>query len=138
MAFTYSGDPASTSRDAVRFLIHDTDSSDPLMTDSEILWLLSQSNDSVYQAAHDACYVLAGHFARKADMSKSVGDLSLTTTYSNRSAMYTELADKFMELSARREVPTPWAKADNMAATSDRTTYTGSDFVLGQFDYWPR
>lgn len=134
-SFTYSGNPDARALDALRFMIHDTDATDPLMMDAELLWLIQECN-SVYQAAHDACYILAGRFARQADISKSVGDLSLSITYSNRSAQYTELADKFMELAARREVPQPWANPQNLKATADRLVQTrDSDFWLGQTDY---
>ena len=40
MSWSYSGDPASTERDAVRFWVQDTDSAVPLLSDQEIDYLL--------------------------------------------------------------------------------------------------
>jgi hypothetical protein len=135
-SFTYSGDPSARGLDAVRFLINDTDSADPLMTDAEINWLLDATEQSVYQAAHDACYALAGKFARQADTSKSVGDLSLSITYSSRGHDYTMLAERFLELANRREPPAPWTNSQTLLATRDRIIETrNTDFYLGQDDY---
>ena len=134
-SFTYSGDPSTRSLDAVRFLIHDTDPADYWMTDGEITYILGQTAGSVYQAAHDACYVLAGQFARQADTTKTVGDLTLSRKYSQRSEEYLALAERFAELAARREPPSPWIKADALKVGVDRTTTTGTEFSVGQFDY---
>lgn len=136
MAFTYSGNPGSSDRDAVRFLIQDTDSTDPLMQDAEIDWLLAQVTN-VYQAAHDACYALGAKYARLADQSKSVGDLSLSLSYGSMSERYIGLANEFMELASRRDVPTPWVAPNNLASTANRVYDNGhdTDFWLGQMDY---
>jgi hypothetical protein len=137
MAFTYSGDPASSSRNAVRFLIQDTDSTDVLLQDAEIDWVISEAGSSVYQAAHDACYAIASQFARLADStSKSVGDVSLSESYSARSQRYFDLAEKFLELAAKREPPLPWANAESLKATADRLETThNTDYYLGIHDY---
>ena len=42
MTWNYSGDPSLSSRDAVRFLIGDTDPNDPLVTDEEIAYALGR------------------------------------------------------------------------------------------------
>lgn len=135
MTFTYSGDPATSQSDAVRFLIQDVDSTDVLMQDDEIAFLLAQSS-SVYQAAHDACYVLATKFTRIANETKQVGDLSISRTYVAKASAYREMAERFMELAARREAPTPWANAESLKQTRDRLVQTPqTDFYLGQTDY---
>ena len=136
MAFTYSGNPASSDRDAVRFLISDTDAADVLLQDAELDWVISIAG-SVYQAAHDAAYAIASQFARLADStSKSVGDVSLSESYSARSQRYFDLAEKFVELAERREPPTPWADAQSLKSTADRNISThNTDYWLGIHDY---
>lgn len=135
MAFTYSGDPASSNRDAVRFLLQDTDSTDHFLHDAEIDFILIEVGNSIYQAAHDACYVVASRFARQADTSKSVGDMSLSTTYSNRASEYRTLAERFLELANRREPPIPRYAAAAMVSTANRDVETPTtDFEIGQFD----
>lgn len=134
MAWSYSGDPATSSKDAVRFLIFDTDTNDQLLQDAEINWCITQAGDSVYQAAHDAAYAIASKFSRMAT-SKTVGDLSLS--YSDRAKAYFELANELLELGARREPPTPWVSPDNMKRASDKTVppTNGTEYWTGQMDY---
>lgn len=134
MAWSYSGDPATSSKDAVRFLIFDTDTNDQLLQDAEINWCISQAGDSVYQAAHDAAYAIASKFSRMAT-SKTVGDLSLS--YSDRAKAYFELANELLELGARREPPTPWVSPENMKRASDKTVppTNGTEYWTGQMDY---
>ena len=46
MAWTYSGDPSSSARDAIRFLVGDTDTNDQLVTNEEIAWVNNQVSGS--------------------------------------------------------------------------------------------
>jgi len=134
-SFTYSGDPSASDRDKIRLLLQDTDSSDPLLTDSEIAFLLSEASGSVYQAAHDGAYMLAAKFTRLADStSKSVGGLSLSKTYSQMGQKYRELGESFLEIAARREPPTPLVNSDAMRPTGSRTTSPTTDFSMGALD----
>lgn len=73
---TYTGDPASRPIDAVRFLVQDTDVSNPGLTDTEILWLIAQSGDDVYEAAAQSAEQRAASYASFRD--KSVGPLSIS------------------------------------------------------------
>lgn len=135
-SFTYSGDPSSSDRDTVRFLIQDTDSTDPLVSDSEIAYLLNAAAANVYQAAHDACTTISARFARKADTSKSVGDLSLSQAFGNRAEEYRKLGDAILDLGVRRDPPRIWADPQSLKATADRLITThNTDYWLGQMDY---
>jgi hypothetical protein len=133
MTFTYVG-PATSDRDKVRFLIQDTDSTAPHMTDEEINWLISEWAD-VYDAAANAADVLAGSYAHKADYSKSVGDLSLNESFSNQSVRFAALAETLRRNRMRRYAPHWKANADALKSTADRdvTTYN-TDAYLGQMD----
>lgn len=92
---TYSGDPANSDLDAVRFLIGDTSSF--ILSDSEIGFLIA-SEGNIYAAASQASLTMAASFGRKAD--KSVGDLSIR--YSDRREHFLELADKLGGQSATK------------------------------------
>ena len=133
MTFTYVG-PATADRDKVRFLIQDTDSTAPHMTDEEIAWLLTEWAD-VYDAAANAADILAGQYAHKADYSKSVGDLSLNETFSTQSQRFSALATSLRLNRMRRYAPSWIANADALKSTADRnvTTYN-TDAHLGQMD----
>ena len=66
MAWNYTGNPASSNMDAVRFLIHDTDPGDQKLQDEEINWLLTEEGQNVYRAAAMACMRLAAIYANMA------------------------------------------------------------------------
>lgn len=61
--FTYSGNPASSSRDAVRFALGDTNSNEPIFTDSEIDWLLVEQG-SINEAALAGAQAAVAKYAR--------------------------------------------------------------------------
>lgn len=134
MTWSYSGNPGSSDKDAVRFLVGDTDTNDQLLSNEEIDWVILQAGDSQYQAAHDAAYAIASKFSRMAT-SKSVGDLSLS--YADRAKAYFDLANELLELGARRDVPTPWISPDNVIRAADKTIPppNGTEFYTGQMDY---
>lgn len=133
MAWSYSGDPSDSDKDAVRFLIQDTDTDDQLLSDEEIAYTLTTAG-SLYQAAHDCAYSIASKFARLAT-SKSVGDLSLS--YSDRANAYYTVAQRMLDLQAKRQPPTPWIDPDNIIRASEKTIppMNGTEFYTGQQDY---
>jgi hypothetical protein len=119
MAFTYV-DPSTNNRDKVRFLLGDTNSADPLFQDSEIAYLLSEWVD-VYEAARQGCFVLIAKFTRLADsFSKSVGDISVSESYANKSIEYKLLADNLLQRKMLKAPPRPRANADALKSTDDR------------------
>lgn len=133
--FTYSGDPSARDLDKVRFLLQDTDPVDPLLTDAEIVYLIAACDGSVYQAAHDAAYAISAKFVRRADTSKSVGDLSLSTSYGNRADEFRKLGDNLLEIGSRRDAPMPRVAAASLGNTTARVFSTKeSDFFTGQHD----
>jgi hypothetical protein len=74
MAFTYD---ISTNRGKVRFYVGDTNSSDYVLEDAEIDFLLTENNGSVRDAAIGAAEAIIAELSRCPD-SKSVGSLSLS------------------------------------------------------------
>jgi len=134
MSWSYSGDPSSSAKDKVRFLVGDTDTDDQLLNDAEVLYVITESGGSIYQSAHDAAYAIASKFTRMAS-SKSVGDMSVS--YSDRAASYFSLAKALLELGARRQPPTPWISPQNIvrASEKDMPPANGTEFYTGQTDY---
>lgn len=110
MTWTYSGNPSSTNRDAIRFLIGDTDNTDQLVTDEEIAYALAQEG-SAYIAAARICRSVASKFARYMD--QSVGDLSIS--YSQRYTQFTALADR-LESDGSSRLGVPFAGGISVAA----------------------
>lgn len=87
MSWSYSGDPSTSALDAVRFLIFDTDTTNQLLSNEEINYLLSAENNNVYAAAIRAAMRLSANFGRKGSM--SVGDLSID--YGSQATFYSGL-----------------------------------------------
>jgi hypothetical protein len=97
VAWTYTGDPATSDRDAVRFYVQDTDPDFQLISDEEIDFLLTkwdpQVPDTPLFVAALAAEALAARFAREVSVSADgvsvqVGDLQ---------ARYNDLAVKLRD-----------------------------------------
>lgn len=136
MTFTYSGDPSTSTRNYVRFLLNDTDSTDALFSDEELAYVITEWNGDAYDAARELAEILIARFARLADSSsKSVGDISVSESYSSKIAHYQQLANSLYQRKMRKSPPAPWAKSDALKSTDDKTTTDfATDFVVGQMD----
>jgi hypothetical protein len=119
MTWTYSGDPASSTKDAVRFLVGDTSEDAPELSDEEVLWLLA-SEGGVERAAARGAEALASKNASLID--KSIGAASISA--SQRFEHYRQLASRLWA-SATTLVAVPWAgginESDKSAQESDPT-----------------
>ena len=75
----------------------------------------------VYEICRAACETLAARFNRLADStSKSVGDISVSESYSAKSKQYTDLAENFLKRRMRKTPPRPFANAESLKSTNDR------------------
>lgn len=91
MTWTYTA--PTTDRDKIRFLCGDTDTTDQLVTDEEIAYVLT-TRTNLYLAAADVCEAVAAKYSRKADTSNG----ALSVSASQRSGQY---ATRAQELRAR-------------------------------------
>lgn len=123
MTWSYSGDPSQSELDQVRFVIGDTDSGDQLLSDEEILWLISARGSASLGAPY-AAEAIAAKLARESDSSKSVGDLSLSQSLSARSQKFYALADRLHSQAGNYDPPVVWSNNDAL----------GPEFYVGQFD----
>ena len=136
MTFTYSGDPTTSTRNKVRFLLNDTLSTDALFTDEELDYLITEWGTDVYEICRAAAETLASKFTRLADStSKSVGDLSISLSYGTKAQEYRDLAASFLARRLRKSPPGPWASADNLNNSVSRNVDNyNTEFWVGQFD----
>lgn len=65
MTWSYSGNPADSLKDAVRFEIGDTNPNDPLLQDEEIQYVLSQHNNHILWSAVKCCEIVMVNLARE-------------------------------------------------------------------------
>lgn len=134
MTWTYSGNPGSSSRDEVRFLIQDTDTDDQLLSNEEIDYLLTSYGDP-YSAAVAAVVSLIGQAARSEEESKKVGDLSLTRKAGARLAQW-EALKRHLEAERFRRTPAAPVVNVNAILPTDESIVEGegTDFYVGQMD----
>jgi len=135
MSWSYSGDPSSSAKDKVRFLVGDTDTDDQLLNDAEVLYVITESGGSIYQSAHDAAYAIASKFTRMAS-SKSVGDMSVS--YSNRASSYFLWLKHCWSWVPVVSLPTPVGlvlKTLLGLQKKNMPPANGTEFYTGQTDY---
>lgn len=95
--WTYDGDPMGDRKDEVRFLVGDTDTTEQLVTDEEVNFVLSQyppvTGKPAWLASAHVADGIAARFARRAD--RSVGPLSISAK---------QQRDHYVELAASLRV----------------------------------
>lgn len=132
MSFSYSGNPADSPLDGVRFLVQDTNPNDPQLQDAEINFLVSLYTN-IWKSAAYAARNIANKYARQVD--KSVGDLRLS--YSQRQAAYESMFKDFLRQAANR-TSFPYgsgiSKSDEMIEVLDPDTKKPA-FTKKQFHY---
>jgi hypothetical protein len=111
-AWSYTGNPDARPIDMVRFLIGDTDAENAQLNDNEITALLVQASNNTNTAAVYACRSLATKYAAKADYSRSVGGLSISTQYGATADRYLNLAMVLGNQGAEQDPPIPTVSAN--------------------------
>lgn len=92
-AWTYSGDPTASDKDEVRFLVQDTDSSRPLLSDAEIAYLIDRWQ-SRYDSNTYVASIAAATVSRKfAGVASIVAD-GVTVNVSDISQRYAVVAQQ--------------------------------------------
>lgn len=91
MTWSYSGDPATSDLDRVRFIVGDTIADDPILQDGEINAVLAECNN-INTAAAKCCSAIVAVFARRCDRRLGAGlGLLASQQYNHYSALYTRL-----------------------------------------------
>ena len=123
MTWSYSGDPADSKKDEVRFLIQDTNPNEQLISDEELQFLITQNSNTLLAASY-ACNAIATAFSRFPDTQE--GDISVNC--SQIVEQYTEKAKYFRNR----------ANLGTKICFENRTKENGRpsnpEFSLGQFD----
>jgi len=133
MAWSYSGDPAASTLDQVRFLCGDTDTTNQLLQNAEITFLISQWTPNAYYAAAFACEAIAGKYQGKADYSRSVGDLSISTQFGASAKGFLDRAERLRSSSAHIAPPSPNWDADGYPVSSEFSIGMGRNVGSGMF-----
>lgn len=91
MDWSYSGDPTSSPKDEIRFLIGDTTESDPVLLDGEILYVLDEHNGNVSRAVIAACEAAVAKLARDVTMSSGVTSINLSDRRAGMESILSQL-----------------------------------------------
>jgi hypothetical protein len=129
MSWSYET-PDYSNKDAVRFLVGDTNPDQKLLENEEINWLLAQ-NTSVYVAASEAAKAIAALYGREVD--KQVGDLRISA--SQRQKQYLDLAKQLRSRAAQSVSP----YAGGISRSDKQSVVANTDrvppaFERGMFD----
>lgn len=129
--YSYSGDPASSPTDAVRFWVSDRGPDVWQISNQEIDYTLTQYTNPLLAAA-----AIANEFAMKWALAcdKAVGDLRLA--YSQRSKMYQSLA-KQLKQEGEQQGPQLFSGGTNlseMCANAGNANINPQPFTQYQFD----
>jgi hypothetical protein len=92
--WSYTGNPASSPKDAVRFWLGDVNDSTPQLSDEEIAYLLSLTNDQPLQAAILGCLELANRYSSQVDFAV---ETELRVSLSQRAQAYAQRARDLKE-----------------------------------------
>lgn len=98
--WSYSGDPATSDRDEVRFLVQDVDPTTPLLSDAELDYLLAQWGPryaSNTMTASIAAAVISRKFAALVPVSADGVSVQLETLSKTYAQMAVQLRDEFNE-----------------------------------------
>lgn len=134
MTWSYSGDPASSSRDEVRFLTGDTDSTEPKLSDEEIYYLLTLWGDEdTYLVAAAAAEQMAASAA--SFLSYTADGVSLTL--SDLQSKYLTMAQALRDQRVRLNRPEPYAGGTDVGdvnAHDNDQSVVHTDFGTGMHD----
>lgn len=139
MAFSwsYSGDPSSSNKDAVRFIVSDTNVNDQLVSDEEIAWAITTYGTNALAAARIARSLA---FKYASDTEKSIGDLKIKL--SDRFKHYEALAQKLEDdatkgVDLRPNFFVGGTSIDDKIAREQDADRPSPDFYRGQFSNGP-
>lgn len=137
MSWTYTGNPADSNVDGVRYLVGQTSTSDPvLVNDQEIAFAVTHSGN-IWAAAVLVAESLLGQYAGKDADSITVGNLS--ESYGDRSAKLQARLPNLRRQAAMRNV-VPVAGGLTIAQRQDRaadTSLVPDIFQVGMTDNPP-
>lgn len=107
MSWTYSGDPNNSQLDELRFIVQDTDSTVPLLSNEELQYLLDNwmpRYDSVIWVASIAAQSISRKFAGLADISADGVRAGLSSISKNYADMATQLRWEYAQAQSSGEV----------------------------------
>ena len=142
---TYSGDPATSLRDAVRFWAQDTDSEFWIMTDVELDYLIDHvtrtTNDHPVWIASVVCIAIASKFTREVNVSADAVSVNVGDLQRKYLTLAQMLRESWDEEHGDLSLPQPvvWPNEDPSVPPTLFGIGMGDNFEAGLQDYgWRR
>lgn len=141
---SYSGDPTSSLRDAVRFWAQDTDSDFWLLTDDELDYLIEQTtqttNDHPVWIASRVCLAIAAKFTREVNVSADAVSVSVGELQRKYLTLAQMLRESWDEEHGDMTVPAPlaWPEEDPALPPTLFGIGMNDNFEAGRQDYGGR
>lgn len=129
-SWEYSGDPTTSPKDEVRFLLGDVDDDEHQMSDEEIGYLLTTYGDPTAAAAAGA-RALSSKYARAAVSSKQVGDLVIQ--YRSQADSYATLAETLGAAGGTTSTVRPIAQATGIRQSQVDSAHDDDDRISEEF-----
>jgi len=134
MPWSYSGEPGSSPKDAVRFEIPDRDASAPLLQDAEIEYALAQEGNDVLAAAAHCCEELSRELSLQADTQFG----SVKTSYKDAAKNLAARAEELRKRAGGMHAPFAGGLSQSEKESAESNTdRVASPFRLGQFQRAP-
>ncbi len=133
MSWSYDLSQLTLPLNQVRFMIGDTNSADPLLSDQEVNLTIALRYD-LYGAAADCCRALATQFSRKVDSSQGGG---LHVSSSVRATAFARRAAEYEARASFESFAAPYMggfSVSDMAARSGNTDAVPPMFNIGMED----
>lgn len=128
--WTYTGNPADSDKDRVRWLVGDVFDDDKQVSDEEITAAVTEAGNT-YDAAAEVCDHLATRFAREAQKSVSAGGgLNTSVSLSERSRAY---ALRSQDLRRRAAVSVSGVHAGGITISGKDANRDDTDLVQPAF-----
>jgi hypothetical protein len=137
MSWSYSGDPSTSNVDAVRFLIGDTDIADPIMSNEEISWLLTQHGTPA-KAAYHAALSAAGKYARMVNQEAGRIKVKAESKFLHYKMLAVQLRDDMISGFSVRNLKmyAGGISVSDMQSKNANTDKVQNPFSIGQDDYY--
>lgn len=132
MTFTYSGAPVAGTTDEIRFLLQDTDSTDPLFQNEEIQYYIDRIaavNGSVLKTAAYLAETAAARFARQVSISSDQTSIAMEQLQQKYEDLASRLRAQAVELDASGGGPITGGVDD---CSYDDWYYGGKPKVFGK------
>lgn len=129
MSWSYSGNPASSKIDELRFATGDTNQSDPIMQDEELGYLIATYGDNHNLLMYQAFVHVATIFAR--DIKRTLGPQSEDPT--ERLKFFKQQTDFYQAKLAKTGISLPiyaYPKTFRKGMQSNPPAKTGGDYLV--------